>query len=265
MHTTLHSARETVSEALWGSTPSHWQQLQSLLTRREPVLVHVRALAQVHFWGARSPHRRNMHEEESEQLAYLREHQPALETVLSKAVGATINARTNDPMKFLVTHLADAAGLIVRSRPSRRLREVGFKAMAIGATVREVVGLRQWIPDASGGSQDEDAGSTVILVERYKSIARDTTFAERVVHPAVRVAGHEAELARMLEHGTALWDFDTLRLTVISGGHALLALGWSLFERHRLRDELGLTSDVVLGFLSHVEKLYTQVPATTHH
>lgn len=205
-----------------------------------------------------------MDQGESEQLAYLRKHQPALETVLIKAVGATVNARTNDPVKFLVTHLADAAGLIVRSRPSRRLRDVGFKAMVIGATMREVVGLRQWIPDASGGSQDED-GSTPIVVERYKSMARDTTFAERVVHPAVRVAGHEAELARMLEHGTGHWEFDTLRLTVLSGGHALLALGWSLFERHRLRDELGLTSDVVLGFLSHVEKLYTQVPATPHH
>jgi hypothetical protein len=64
----------------------------------------------------------------------------------------------------------------------------------------------------------------------------------------------------MLEHGTGHWEFDSLRLTVLSGGHPLLALGWSLFERHRLRDELGLTSDVVLGFLSHVETLYTQVP-----
>ena len=196
---------------------------------------------------------------ESEQLAYLREHQPALETVLVKAVGATVNARTDDPLQFLVTYLADAIGLVVRSRPSRRLRDVGFKAMVIGATMREVVGLRQWIPDSSGGSQDE-GGSEPIIVERYQSMARDTTFSQRVVHPAVRVTGHEAELARMLEHGTGHWEFDSLRLTVLSGGHPLLALGWSLFERHRLRDELGLTSDVVLGFLSHVETLYTQVP-----
>lgn len=196
---------------------------------------------------------------ESEQLAYLREHQPTLETVLVKAVGATVNARTDDPLQFLVSYLADTIGLVVRSRPSRRLRDVGFKAMVIGATLREVVGLRQWIPDSSGGSHDE-GGSEPIVVERYKSMARDTTFAQRVVHPAVLVTGHEAELARMLEHGTGHWEFDSLRLTVLSGGHPLLALGWSLFERHRLRDELGLTSDVVLGFLSHVETLYTQVP-----
>ena len=198
--------------------------------------------------------------DESEQLTYLREHQPALEKVLVKAVGATVNARTDDPVHFLVTYLADAVGLVVRSRPSRKLRDVGFKAMMVGATMREVVGLRQWIPEGpAGGSQDE-VGSETIDVERYKSMARDTTFAQRVVHPAVLVTGHEAELARMLEHGTGHWEFDSLRLTVLSGGHPLLALGWSLFERHRLRDELGLTSDVVLGFLSHVETLYTQVP-----
>merc|ERR1712216_556127 len=114
--------------------------------------------------------------------------------------------------------------------------------MVIGATVREVVGLRQWIPDASGSQLDEDNEAPIDLL-RFKSVARDTNFSQRVVHPAVRVAGYEVELAHMLEHGTAQWDFDTLRLTVLSGGHALLALGWSLFERHRLRDELGLTSD----------------------
>ena len=197
---------------------------------------------------------------ESEQLAYLREHQPALEDVLVKAVGATVSARSDDPVHFLVTYLAEAVGLVVRSRPSKRLREIGFKAMVIGATVREVVGLRQWIPESSAGIQDDAGGLDPILPERYKSIARDKTFSQRVVHPAVRVTGHEAELSRMLEHGTQHWEFDSLRLTVVSGGHPLLALGWSLFERHRLRDELGLTSEVVLGFLSRVETLYNQVP-----
>ena len=197
---------------------------------------------------------------ESEQLAYLREHQPALEDVLVKAVGATVSARSDDPVHFLVTYLAEAVGLVVRSRPSKRLREIGFKAMVIGATVREVVGLRQWIPESSAGIQDDAGGLDPILPERYKSIARDKTFSQRVVHPAVRVTGHEAELSRMLEHGTQHWEFDSLRLTVVSGGHPLLALGWSLFERHRLRDELGLTSEVVLGFLSRFETLYNQVP-----
>ena len=136
---------------------------------------------------------------ESEQLAYLREHQPALETVLIKAVGATVSARSDDPVHFLVTYLAEAVGLVVRSRPSKRLREIGFKAMVIGATVREVVGLRQWIPESSAGIQDEVGGLDPILPERYKSIARDKTFSQRVVHPAVRVTGRHS-LTRMLTH-----------------------------------------------------------------
>ena len=107
---------------------------------------------------------------ESEQLAYLREHQPALETVLVKAVGATVSARSDDPVHFLVTYLAEAVGLVVRSRPSKRLREIGFKAMAIGATVREVVGLRQWIPESSAGIQDDAGGLDPIFPEQFQSL-----------------------------------------------------------------------------------------------
>ena len=190
------------------------------------------------------------------QLAYLNEHQAHLEDQLVKAMTATVNARTADPLKFLASHLAEAAGLVVRLSASRRMRSVGIRALLLGATMREVVGLRQWIPH---GEEDHESD---INPKRYESVARGAAarLNERVVHPAVRVAGHEAELARLLEHGTGSWEFDSIRLTELSGGHPLLALGWALFERHNLRDELGFSSETVLGFLSQVEARYREVP-----
>jgi hypothetical protein len=45
----------------------------------------------------------------------------------------------------------------------------------------------------------------------------------------------------------------------LSGGHALVALGWALFERHGLRAKLDLRTDAVLEFLTTAESGYRDV------
>ena len=133
---------------------------------------------------------------------------------------------------------------------STRMREAAIAALLKGATSREAVGLRQWIPE---GRVSEGPVASAITPKRFKTVARGAVLAQRVIHPAVRLSATEAQLGELLEHGVAQWEFDSVRLTALTGGHPLLALGWALFERHHLRDELGLSSEVVLGFLSQVE------------
>ena len=62
----------------------------------------------------------------------------------------------------------------------------------------------------------------------------------------------ESAIVQMLEHGVREWEFDTLRLNQLTGGHALAALGWALFERHHLREHLGFKSETVMTFLMKV-------------
>lgn len=85
---------------------------------------------------------------------------------------------------------------------------------------------------------------------------------QRVLHATLRagcVSGADGEMRRLLEHGVNEWEFDVFKLHGLSGGHALLALGWFLFERHGLNDYLGVTPEVTLDFLSRVESNYNAV------
>ena len=50
-----------------------------------------------------------------------------------------------------------------------------------------------------------------------------------------------------------------LKLQELSNGHALLAFGWALFERHGLRAKLDLRTDGVLEYLASVESGYRDV------
>ena len=50
-----------------------------------------------------------------------------------------------------------------------------------------------------------------------------------------------------------------LKLQELSNGHALLAFGWALFERHGLRAKLDLRTDAVLEYLASVESGYRDV------
>ena len=46
----------------------------------------------------------------------------------------------------------------------------------------------------------------------------------------------------------------------LTGGHALSALGWALFERHGVRAALGISADRMRAFLAAVEGGYHSVP-----
>ena len=53
----------------------------------------------------------------------------------------------------------------------------------------------------------------------------------------------------MLEHGIFRWEFDVLKLHELTGGHALAALGWRLFELHGVRSVLGMPQSKMQKFL----------------
>jgi len=78
--------------------------------------------------------------------------------------------------------------------------------------------------------------------------------------PKLVLGTDSALLAQMLEHDLLQWEFDTEEIQRLSGGHALLAIGWALFERHDLRAKLDLRTDAVLDFLANVEVGYKAVP-----
>lgn len=85
---------------------------------------------------------------------------------------------------------------------------------------------------------------------------------QRALHATLRagcVSGADCEMRRLLEHEVNEWEFDVFKLHGLSGGHALLALGYFLFERHGLRDYLGVSAEVTLDFLSRVESSYNAV------
>eukprot|EP00966_Prymnesium_polylepis_P235398 5444239-Prymnesium_polylepis.1 len=49
---------------------------------------------------------------------------------------------------------------------------------------------------------------------------------------AVCVWRAQSSILHMLEYDLTEWEFDTLTLHELTGGHALQALGWALAKRH---------------------------------
>lgn len=79
------------------------------------------------------------------------------------------------------------------------------------------------------------------------------------LNPLVRpklAEGAESRVMHMLEHEALNWEFDVLELDRLTGGHALAALSWSLFERHGLRHTFHLQAAVVNRFLQRLEEGY---------
>lgn len=70
----------------------------------------------------------------------------------------------------------------------------------------------------------------------------------------------EAALLRMLEHDIRTWEFDMYELDRLTGGHALHAFGWAVFERHCIRHALGIPAERLQRFLQLVEAGYKDVP-----
>lgn len=72
--------------------------------------------------------------------------------------------------------------------------------------------------------------------------------------------GAESRVLTLLEVGPTDWGFDVMELDMLTGGHALSALGWALVERHGIRHSLGISSRSLQLFLSLVEEGYKPVP-----
>ena len=132
----------------------------------------------------------------------------------------------------------------------------------------------EWLPntpprEASGAEADDLGGGsseTLSSVEessvkpnRSSKSSRASALLAPVVLAAV-VSANEEELLEMLEDGSKEWEFDTLRLAELAGGHPLAALGWTLLQRHGARTALGTTSAMIQTFLAHVEAEYRAVP-----
>ena len=139
------------------------------------------------------------------------------------------------------------------SEKSAAARDAALQALLAKAPTNYVVGVRQYL-----GPELDDTPRPP-MVGRFKTVARSIALSQRVVHPAVK-NNHEAELGQILEHGVLEWEFDSVRLSTLTGGHPLLALCWALCERHGLRDKLGFTSESLLSFFSEVENSYKRVP-----
>ena len=127
------------------------------------------------------------------------------------------------------------------------------RAVVQGVAAKEALGVLQWMPVV------DEAPSQL---HRFASAARATMLGgavhphllERCVEPPL-----QRELAELLEHGVAEWEFDALRLHELTQGRALTALGWALFERHDLRRNCGVSSAAVLDFFSRLEGAYRDV------
>jgi len=135
----------------------------------------------------------------------------------------------------------------------------------------------EWLPKREGddhqeeedGSAPEKQLSTVHegLSERAtdRNTERDSkaSFSSSVINPKLAAsvqADAESSILHMLEYDLTEWEFDTLTLHELTGGHALQALGWALAKRHGFTTTLGCHTETLLQFLGRVEEGYRTVP-----
>mmetsp|Transcript_44244 Transcript_44244/g.109960 ORF Transcript_44244/g.109960 Transcript_44244/m.109960 type:complete len:465 (+) Transcript_44244:470-1864(+) len=70
----------------------------------------------------------------------------------------------------------------------------------------------------------------------------------------------EAQVLQMLEHGLDQWEFDSLRLDALTGGHALQAIGWAFCKRYSLPLALDCSAETLLRFFGALEEGYHANP-----
>ena len=158
----------------------------------------------------------------------------------------------------LLNEMSRHSSLSSGEQTPSRLRDAAVAMMLQGAKSSMALGVRQWMPEEF--VEIELSEEAAPEPTRYKTVARQAPLKDRVVHPKVRVRGFEVELLSTLEDGVCEWEFDSVRLSTLTGGHALLALCWALCERHGLREKLGFKSEQVLDFCSALEESYLGVP-----
>lgn len=140
----------------------------------------------------------------------------------------------------------------------------------------------EWItiPKRSGGAAAADAAapplppaaaaaeplSTPAAAGSPAAVSADAAAAEICawlcpsVRPLLRNSD-EARVLRILEHDSLEWQFDgLLELERLTGGNALVAMGWALFERHGMVRALGIDASTLCNFLRALSKGYNDVP-----
>ena len=140
----------------------------------------------------------------------------------------------------------------------------------------------EWItiPKRRGGAAAADAGapppppaaaaaeplSTPAVAGSPAAASADADAAEAFawlcpsVRPLLRNSD-EARVLRILEHDSLEWQFDgLLELERLTGGNALVAIGWALFERHGIVRALRIDASTLCNFLRALSEGYNDVP-----
>ena len=172
-----------------------------------------------------------------------------------KGLGAALESESKDEDAARVLEIINL--LRVEHFQRKGSQKKIFDEILKDATPQEVMGMRQWVAD--------DDGDVTPLVVADAAATQNSVLASRLMKwtrkiPKLVLGTDSALLAQMLEHDLLQWEFDTEEIQRLSGGHALLAIGWALFERHDLRAKLDLRTDAVLDFLANVEVGYKAVP-----
>jgi len=131
-----------------------------------------------------------------------------------------------------------------------------FEELLKDATEEEAAGMRQWVADDDEPIESK-ADPTASQNSELSSRVMKWT---RKVPKLLLSEGDASSLGQLLEHSVLEWEFDINKVQSLSNGHALMALGWAVIERHGLRAKLNLRTEAVMEFLHAVEQGYKNVP-----
>ena len=102
------------------------------------------------------------------------------------------------------------------------------------ATSQEKLGLHQWVAQADVDADISDPTGNASATQNSELSHRLMKWTRSV--PRLELPSSDsARLAHILEHDLLMWEIDMNEIHRLSAGHALLAFGWALIERHGLR------------------------------
>lgn len=104
-----------------------------------------------------------------------------------------------------------------------------FDELLRDATPEQAQGMRQWVEPLA---DDQSTATTANAAATQNSALNSRLMKWTRKVPGLVLGNDGVQLAQMLEHGVLEWEFDVWEVQRLSGGHALVALGWALLERH---------------------------------
>lgn len=170
-----------------------------------------------------------------------------------KSIGAALEAEGKTEEAAGVLRVIE----LLASQSSRRKSAPAteYDALLKGADKMEAAYIRHI--HAEDAAAAEASSTTKVSAEQHSALTSRVMKWTRKV-PRLALGDNAAKLSHMLEHEVSDWQLDINEVQTLSGGHALVALGWALFERHGLRAKLDLRTDTVLSFLLDVESGYKE-------